>query len=64
MTLISHLGLLELRPKVWLHHELALTAVAALLVLVARLARKYEVATCSCHEAKPCALESLTSLAL
>lgn len=64
MTLISHLGSLELRPKLWLHYELRLTAFTALLVLVVKLAKKYKVATCSCHEAEPGALESLTSLAL
>lgn len=38
MTLISHLGSLELRPKIWLHYEPRLTAFTALLVLVMRLA--------------------------
>lgn len=64
MTLISHLGSLELRPKIWLHYELHLTAFTALLVLVMRLARKYKVATFSHYEAGPATLENLTSLAL
>lgn len=64
MTLISHLGSLELRPKKWLHYELRLTAFTALLVLAMRLARKYEMAACCCHEVELGARESLTSLAL
>lgn len=64
MTLISHLGSLELRPKIRLHYELRLTAFTALLVLIVRLARKYKMATRSCHEAEPGALDNLTSLAL